>query len=537
MINVNDTHNEDLKSWVESANDPDTDFPIQNLPFCFFRMKTIGNFASKMLEHTKRVADVSEYLEKFQETIAASVENSSSIDDAFANMGFKLEEGESLEDVRAEELVDREKGEKTEQEIAQAVMDKLTGFEMFRGGIAIAIGDQLFDLQGYLTKGYMNQALAPSLSSNTLPTNFIERESQIKNLIFFNPVLQQKIRLELTRILNKDANEEIREQVKPYLLPISDMTLQAYPEIRDYTDFYCSIYHATNVGSMFRPDNPLMPNYKWIPIGYHGRASSIIASGTNIKRPKGQNRSDPEKPPVYIPSKSLDYEMEVGFFVGNGNQLGETIPIERAEKHIFGLCLVNDWSARDLQGWEYQPLGPFLGKSFATTVSPFIVTMEALAPFRVPAFERDEGDPQPLDYLADETNKKVGGIDLKLEVYIQTKKMRDENIEPHLLSRSNLKDLYWTIGQMLAHHASNGCNLKTGDLMGTGTVSGKEDGERGCLLEITKRGKEPVELPSGETRGFLEDHDEIIMRGYCEREGFRRIGFGECRGMVLPAEE
>jgi fumarylacetoacetase len=261
-----------------------------------------------------------------------------------------------------------------------------------------------------------------------------------------------------------------------------------------------------------------------------------VVSGTDIKRPKGQNRSDAEKPPVFIPAKSLDYEMELGFFVGRGNEMGEPIPISEAEEHIFGMCLVNDWSARDIQAWEYQPLGPFLAKNFATTISPFVVTMEALAPFRTPAFERDSNDPQPLDYLNDENNRKFGGLDINFEVYIQTDRMRSENIEPHLLSRSNSKDLYWTVAQMLTHHSSNGCNLQTGDLIASGTVSGREKDERGCLLELTWRGTEPIELPSGETRRFLEDGDEIIMKGYCEREGFRRIGFGECRGRILPAE-
>jgi fumarylacetoacetase len=332
-----------------------------------------------------------------------------------------------------------------------------------------------------------------------------------------------------------DADEATRALASKNLISASDVYFVVPTEIGDYTDFYCSIYHATNVGSMFRPDNPLLPNYKYVPIGYHGRASSIVISGTDIRRPKGQNRSDAEKPPVFIPCKNLDYEMEVGFFVGQGNELGSSIPIGEAEKHIFGLCLVNDWSARDIQAWEYQPLGPFLAKNFATTVSPFVVTMEALAPFRTPAFEREAGDPQPLEYLSDEQNEKFGGIDINLEVYIQTQKMRDENIEPHMLSRSNMKDLYWTIGQMLTHHASNGCNLQTGDLMATGTVSGKSKQERGCMLELTWRGTEPVELPNGEQRRFLEDGDEIIMKGYCEREGFRRIGFGECRGRILPA--
>ncbi len=228
--------------------------------------------------------------------------------------------------------------------------------------------------------------------------------------------------------------------------------------------------------------------------------------------------------------------MEVGFFVGKGNELGETVSIDDAEEHIFGLCLVNDWSARDIQAWEYQPLGPFLAKSFATSVSPFVVTMEALAPFRTDAFARDENDPKPLDYLSSEENEKLGGFDINLEVYLQTEKMRDENAEPFLLSRSNTKDLYWTIGQMLTHHASNGCNLQTGDLMATGTVSGEAKDARGCLLELTWSGKEPIELPNGETRRFLEDGDEVIMKGFCEREGYRRIGFGTCRGVVHPAE-
>ena len=261
-----------------------------------------------------------------------------------------------------------------------------------------------------------------------------------------------------------------------------------------------------------------------------------MISGTDIKRPHGQNHTDQEAPPVFIPCKSLDYEMEVGFFVGQSNELGMSIPIGEAEKHIFGLCLVNDWSARDIQAWEYQPLGPFLAKNFATTISPFVVTMEALAPFRTKAFERDSGDPAPLPYLANEQNEKFGGIDINLEVFIQTQKMRDEKIEPHLLSKSNMKDLYWTIGQMLTHHASGGCNLQTGDLIATGTISGKEKSERGSMLELSWRGTEPIELPNGETRRFLEDGDEIIMKGYCEREGFRRIGFGECRGRIIPAD-
>ncbi|MGH9949776.1 MAG: fumarylacetoacetase, partial [Pyrinomonadaceae bacterium] len=362
-------------------------------------------------------------------------------------------------------------------------------------------------------------------------------ESAIYSLAGIPQSARSQLRWRIAYLLSEEATADERRLVEPSLHPRAQIRIRETPlQIGDYTDFYCSIFHATNVGSMFRPDNPLLPNYKYVPIGYHGRASSIVISGTDIKRPHGQNRSDAEKPPVFMPCKNLDYEMEVGFFVGQGNELGSSIPIADAEKHIFGLCLVNDWSARDIQAWEYQPLGPFLAKNFATTISPFVVTMEALAPFRTKAFERDPDDPQPLDYLAAEQNQKFGGIDVNLEVYIETQKMRNEKIEPHMLSRSNMKDLYWTIGQMLTHHASNGCNLQTGDLIATGTISGREKSERGSMLELSWRGTEPIELPSGETRRFLEDGDEIIMKGYCEREGFRRIGFGECRGRIVPAD-
>jgi fumarylacetoacetase len=305
--------------------------------------------------------------------------------------------------------------------------------------------------------------------------------------------------------------------------------------IGDYTDFYASIYHATNIGKMFRPDQPLMPNYKWIPIGYHGRASSIVGSGTSIRRPVGQTKDDNAEAPTFGPSKVLDYELEVGFFVGQGNEQGQPIKITEAEDHIFGLCLVNDWSARDIQRWEYQPLGPFLSKSFATTISPWIVTMEALAPFRAPAFKRPAGDPEPLPYLDSPENRERGGFDIKLEVFISTEQMREKGVAPHRLSSSNTRDLYWTFAQMLTHHTSNGCNMQPGDLIASGTVSGATKESLGCLIELTGRGAEPIILPTGETRRFLQDGDEVIFRGYCEREGFRRIGFGECRGIVAPA--
>jgi fumarylacetoacetase len=439
---INETHDPNLKSWIESANDPNTDFPIQNLPFITYWSR----------------------------------------DD-----------------------------------------DEL-------GGVGVVIGDQVFDLGMSSSMGFFDNLLSED-SEEALYDGI-----SLNDLEVWSTEERSAVRLQLSRIFRSDANSYTRARLLECLTPLSEVNIDFPFETRDYTDFYCSIFHATNVGSMFRPDNPLLPNYKYLPIGYHGRASSIVISGTDVKRPKGQNRSDAENPPVYIPCRNLDYEMEVGFFVGNGNGMGQTIPIENAEEHIFGLCLVNDWSARDIQGWEYQPLGPFLAKNFATTISPFVVTMEALAPFRAAAFARPEGDPAPLDYLAYEENEKQGGFDVNLEVYIASQKMRDENVAPMLVSRSNMKDLYWTIGQMLAHHASNGCNLTTGDLMATGTVSGREKSERGCLLEMTWRGTEPIELPTGEQRRFLEDGDEVIMKGYCEREGFRRIGFGECRGIILPAD-
>jgi fumarylacetoacetase len=303
--------------------------------------------------------------------------------------------------------------------------------------------------------------------------------------------------------------------------------------VGDYTDFYASVFHATNVGRMMRPDNPLLPNYKYIPIGYHGRASSLVVSGTPVSRPAGQ--TEPKEPggaPAFGPSRSLDYELEVGAFVAEGNPRGRPIPLAEADRHLFGLVLVNDWSARDVQKWEYQPLGPFLAKSFATSVSPWVVTREALAPFRVPAFVRPPGDPAPLPYLLDERDRAAGGFDLRLEVLLSTPTMRERGLPPALLSESNLRVLYWTLAQMLAHHTSNGCTLRPGDLLASGTVSGPEKNQRGCLLELTWRGAEPVELPSGETRRFLEDGDEVILRGRCEREGFVRIGFGECRGVI-----
>jgi fumarylacetoacetase len=294
--------------------------------------------------------------------------------------------------------------------------------------------------------------------------------------------------------------------------------------IGDYTDFYASIHHATNVGSMFRPDNPLLPNYKWVPIGYHGRSSSIVVSGTPVHRPSGQTKDESAPAPTFGPSKRLDYEMELGVFVGRGNRLGDPIAVDHALDHVFGFCLVNDWSARDIQTWEYQPLGPFLAKNFGTSISPWIVTLDALEPFRTHAFERAPGDPDPLPYLRDDV-----GYDINVEVWLRTKQMT----APVRLSRGNFRDMYWTVAQLVAHHTSGGCNLRPGDLLASGTISGPDKDARGCLLELTWRGTEPIQLPSGETRRFLEDGDEVILTAWCEREGHPRIGFGECRGIVI----
>ncbi|HYC90349.1 MAG TPA: fumarylacetoacetase [Thermoanaerobaculia bacterium] len=292
--------------------------------------------------------------------------------------------------------------------------------------------------------------------------------------------------------------------------------------IGDYTDFYASVHHATNVGSMFRPDNPLLPNYKWVPIGYHGRSSSIVVSGKEIKRPSGQLKDDGD--PAVGKTKRLDYEMEMGIVIGVGNAMGDPIPAKNALEHVFGFCLVNDWSARDVQTWEYQPLGPFLAKNFATSISPWIVTLDALEPFRTQPPAREAGDPEPLPYLRDSV-----AFDVNVEVWLRTKTMT----EPVRLSRGNFRDMYWTVAQLVAHHTVNGCNLRPGDLLASGTISGPAKESRGCLLELTWRGTEPVALPNGETRRFLEDGDEVILRAYCEKEGTPRIGFGECRGIVI----
>ena len=388
-------------------------------------------------------------------------------------------------------------------------------YDRGKRGLCLAIGDRLLDLRACLDAGLVKGSPPPVMLVNYA----VAKPDELSNL-----------RRQAADWLSDPA---FRHQVEPLLLPQGAVEMLPPFCIGDYTDFYASIHHAINVGRLFRPDSPLLPNYKYVPIGYHGRASSIVVSGTEVRRPWGQTKAPDASEPTFTPSRMLDYELEMGFFVGAGNELGSTIPISEAEEHILGFCLVNDWSARDIQSWEYQPLGPFLGKSFGTTISPWVVTLDALEPYRVPVAPRPEGDPRPLPYLYSERDQQRGGFDITLEVSLVTARMRAAGEKPFRISRGNLRDLYWTPAQMLTHHASNGCNLRPGDLLATGTVSGATPESVGSLLERTKRGAEPLLLPNGEQRKFLEDGDEVILRGWCQREGLPRIGFGECRGTII----
>jgi fumarylacetoacetase len=407
---IDRTHDPELRSWVESANQPGSDFPIQNLPFATFR----------------------------------------------------------------------------------------SGAGPHAG---VAIGDRVLDV----TKALRIPSLEALMSMPKAAR--VDLRQQIQNLL-------------VKRTTGIDA----------CMLPMSEVELLLPCAIGDYSDFYASIHHATNVGSMFRPDNPLLPNYKWLPVGYHGRASSVVVSGTAVRRPWGQASEHPGGPPSFGPTRRLDYELELGAFLGPGSAPNEPIRAPQAGDHLFGVCLLNDWSARDLQAWEYQPLGPFLSKSFATSISPWVVTMEALEPFRRAPQPRPPSDPQPLPHLRTGTED---AYDITLEVWLRSARMAGLV----RVSRSHFASLYWTLAQMVAHHASNGCPLRAGDLIGSGTVSGPDKENRGCLLELTWRGSEPLELPTGELRRFLEDGDEVTLRGWCEAPGFRRIGLGECRGRVLPAAQ
>jgi fumarylacetoacetase len=328
------------------------------------------------------------------------------------------------------------------------------------------------------------------------------------------------------------TNTSSKVEVEPFLVPAEDCRLHLPFAVGDYTDFYTGIHHAMNVGKQFRPDNPLLPNYKHVPIGYHGRACSIRPTGGDVRRPQGQRKGPDGDTPVFGPSQRLDYELEMGVWTSGSNELGSDIKIAEAARHIAGLCLLNDWSARDLQAWEYQPLGPFLAKNFHSTVSPWVVTSAALAPFRVAQPARPPGDPAPLPYLLHADDQAHGAYAIGMEVHLLTAKMRKAGLPPERLSKGAMTAMYWTAAQLVAHHTVNGCNLQPGDLLGTGTLSGEARETFGSMLELSEGGKNPLTLSNGETRSFLEDGDEVIMTAHAVREGYRTIGFGECRGRI-----
>jgi fumarylacetoacetase len=443
-VHLNETHDSTLRSWVESANQPASDFPLQNLPFGVFRRRG--------------------------------------------------------------------------------------GDEPFR--IGVAIGDQILDIRAAVDGGLFAQADALTARAAVAACG-----DSLNPLMALGTPAWSALRLALSRLLRNDTPQAARLPGVLLAQAAAEYTLPAH--IGDYTDFYTSIHHATAVGKLFRPDEPLLPNYKWVPIGYHGRSSSIAVSGQQFPRPIGQVRAPGvpiTTPPTVAPSKRLDYELEVGIFIGAGNAIGSAIPIGQAESHVFGLCLLNDWSARDVQAWEYQPLGPFLSKNFASTISPWIVTLEALAPYRT-AWTRDAADPQPLPYLDSAQLRDGGAFDVQLEVLLQTAAMRQKGVAPQRISLSNFKHAYWSVSQLVAHHTVGGCNLRPGDLLGSGTQSGPAPQEAGSLLELTAGGKQNITLKNGETRLFLEDGDSVVMRGWAEKPGCARIGFGQAVGTVLPARE
>ena len=396
--------------------------------------------------------------------------------------------------------------------------------------VGVAIGNEILDISACMAAGLPGNAEAGSVLHDAAAAC----SSPVLNpLMSLGAPARKALREALTLILSSSADANIRQTARYALVSQSEAELFLPVGVGDYTDFYASVHHATNVGSLFRPDNPLLPNYKWVPIGYHGRASSIVVSGTDIRRPVGQKRPAAGSVPDFGPSRMLDYELELGAFVGTGNEMGSPIPMAEAETQIWGYSLLNDWSARDIQSWEYQPLGPFLAKNFATTLGAWVVTPEALEPFRAPLNARAEGDPSPLPYLLHASDQLRGGLDVTLEVWLSSARMRETGEPAVRLSRSSCLDLYWTFAQMLAHHSSGGCNLRPGDLLGSGTISGPAMESRGCLLEITRRGAEPVSLPTGETRAGLESGDEIALVAFAQREGVGRIGFGRCIGRVV----
>ena len=408
------------------------------------------------------------------------------------------------------------------QNLPFASFRRLGSGEAFRGGVAI--GDQVLDLTAVAQTGVFAGLALAAVQAGA--------QDKLNALMALGAPAWSALRLALSRALREGAPEQAALQA--CLVPQASAEYGVPARIGDYTDFYTSVHHATNIGKQFRPDNPLLPNYKWVPIGYHGRASSIGVSGQQFHRPKGQTMPPGATVPSLVPSQRLDIELELGIFVGSGNPLGEPVAMAEAEDHVFGLCLLNDWSARDIQAWEYQPLGPFLSKNFATTVSPWVVTLEALAPYRV-AFDRPADDPQPLPYLDSATNRSQGAFDIQLQVGLQTPQMREAGQADATICRTSYRHAYWTVAQMVTHHTVNGCNLQPGDLFGSGTLSGPTLDQAGALIELTTGGKHPLTLPNGESRTWLQDGDAVVIRGWCEKAGAPRIGFGECVGTVLPA--
>jgi fumarylacetoacetase len=435
---LNHTHHPATKSWVESANAPTCDFPVQNLPLAVFRRR-----------------------------------------------------GKS---------------------------------EAFRGGVAI--GDQVIDLAAVSESGVMNGLAALVVKTCAQPT--------LNEFFATGPVAWRALRHSLFALLELGASPAQMAALRNCFVPMVDCEFTVPTQIGDYTDFYTSIHHALNVGKIARPDAPLTPNFQWLPIAYHGRASSIVISGTKFRRPMGQSIPPGASAPVFGPCTRLDYELELGLFIGTGNAMGKTIPLSQADAHMFGVCLLNDWSARDIQFWEMAPLGPFLGKNFCTSISPWIVTMEALAPYRS-TFNRPANQPQPLAYLDSSHNRAAGALDISLQVLIETAQSRTQGVGAMQVSRTNFHHQYWTFAQMVTQHTVGGCNLNSGDLLGSGTISGPAPSEAGAIIELTKGGKEPITLSNGEQRAFLQDGDAVILRGWCEKPGCARIGFGENRGEVLPA--
>jgi fumarylacetoacetase len=418
------------------------------------------------------------------------------------------------------------------QNLPFGVFRRAGSAEQFRGGVAI--GDQVLDLAAVLQAGgLLPTSQLGACTAAAQSALILAARPMLNDFMAAGPETWSALRLALSRALRRGSL--LQPSWEACLVPQSQAQHTLPARIGDYTDFYTSIHHATAVGRLFRPDNPLPANYRWLPIGYHGRSSSIVISRQNFRRPAGQTMPPGASMPIFTPTRRLDYELELGVFVGPGNELGSRISIGAAESHVFGLCLLNDWSARDLQAWEYQPLGPFLGKNFATTLSPWIVMLEALQPYRVPWVRPDE-DPALLPYLESSENRDRGGVDIQLEVRLSTKSMRDTGAADHRLSLCNARHAYWSIAQMVTHHCVNGCNLQPGDLLGTGTQSGPRPEEAGSLLELSNGGKAPFTLANGEVRSFLEDGDSITLRGWCERPGAARVGFGEATGSVLAAE-